>query len=279
MKRLGLTAILLASAAVVAQADFDGGMQAYERGDFAAAFQAWQPLAETGDAQAQYYLYMLYEGGHGVARDADTAKKWLRKSAKQGYGRAQYVWGHEYLDPVQGFEWVRRAAKQGVAEAQCRLGNAYAMGHFVPRDDNQASAWIRKAAAQEASCAFFALAEFYYVGSGGIAQDYDEAARWYEKAARHGQPLAQLKLAMMLHEGQGVARNDVRALLWLSVPHEFDSNTDYSTHQVLISLRAMIAQGMSDEQVLQARELTRQLSDDIHLKPPRRCIVKSDDRR
>ena len=36
--------------------DFDNGFKAYENGDFATAMKEWRPLAEQGDASAQYNL-------------------------------------------------------------------------------------------------------------------------------------------------------------------------------------------------------------------------------
>jgi len=43
-----------------AWADYDDGLAAYNRGDYAAALQEWRPLAEQGDAKAQYNLGVMY---------------------------------------------------------------------------------------------------------------------------------------------------------------------------------------------------------------------------
>jgi uncharacterized protein len=53
--------------AVSAQAqDFAKGLAAYETGDFATALKEWQPLAEQGDASAQFNLGVMY---YGVVQD------------------------------------------------------------------------------------------------------------------------------------------------------------------------------------------------------------------
>ena len=41
-------------------ADFDKGLTAYNNGDYATALKQWTPLAEQGDARAQYNLGVMY---------------------------------------------------------------------------------------------------------------------------------------------------------------------------------------------------------------------------
>jgi hypothetical protein len=57
MKRLTATicltlTVLLGSAGLSWGADFQKGMDAAQRGDFATALREWKPLAEQGDADA-----------------------------------------------------------------------------------------------------------------------------------------------------------------------------------------------------------------------------------
>ncbi len=60
------------------------------------------------------------------------------------------------------------------------------------------------------------LAEMYYVGRGGVEQDFREAARWYEKLARQGDPRAQTSLGLMYARGYGVGKNIDTARRWWS---------------------------------------------------------------
>jgi TPR repeat protein len=60
---LTVFAILLTS---LAHADFQDGLDAYDRGDYTTALKEWRPLAEEGDALVQYNLGTLYEMGQGV---------------------------------------------------------------------------------------------------------------------------------------------------------------------------------------------------------------------
>ncbi len=59
-------AVLLGSAGEGWSADFQKGVAAAERGDFATALREWTPLAEQGDTIAQYNLGVIYEKGKGV---------------------------------------------------------------------------------------------------------------------------------------------------------------------------------------------------------------------
>jgi uncharacterized protein len=55
----------------------------YERGDYATAMRLFRPLAEDGDAIAQYYLGELYDKGRSIPQDYGEAIKWYRRSGEQ----------------------------------------------------------------------------------------------------------------------------------------------------------------------------------------------------
>ena len=105
---------------VPAWANFQAGMDARNRGDFAKALREWRPLAEQGDARAQYYLGLLYENGDGVPRDYEKAREWYEKSAAQGEANAQFYLGllsafgqGGPLDLAQAHMWYSLAAGNG----------------------------------------------------------------------------------------------------------------------------------------------------------------------
>ncbi len=59
-------------------------MAAYQRGDYATAIRKFRPLAEQGNAEAQFNLGGMYRQGRGVPQDDAEAMKWYRKAAEQG---------------------------------------------------------------------------------------------------------------------------------------------------------------------------------------------------
>ena len=83
----GIFALVLLVIPAQAQ-DYDTGLAAYMRGDYATALQEWRPLAERGDAEAQFNLGLMYARGHGVAQDYITAHVWFNIAASNGNTKA-----------------------------------------------------------------------------------------------------------------------------------------------------------------------------------------------
>jgi uncharacterized protein len=97
-----------------------GAVTAHEaEDDFAQNIKLFRPLAEKGNAIAQYNLGVMYASGQGVRRDYR-----------------------------QGLKWYRLAAAQGNALAQNNLGLMYAKGQGVKPDKLRAHMWLSLAAAQ-----------------------------------------------------------------------------------------------------------------------------------
>jgi len=110
--------------AVPTWADFEAGIEANNRGDYATALREWRPLAEQGAARAQFQLGLLYENGDGVARDHAKARQWYEKAAAQGDVKAQFYLGLQSaygeggsVDLVQAHMWYSLAAGKGYAHA------------------------------------------------------------------------------------------------------------------------------------------------------------------
>ncbi len=135
--------------------DFDRGVAAYNRGDYAAALAEWQPLAEQGNAAAQVSLGALYYSGQGVAPDQRQAANWYRKAAAQGQRDAQFRLAVMYdqglgvpLNYAEATRWYHAAAIRGHVEAQYRLGLRFLSGIGLPRNLVLAHMWFDRAAAQ-----------------------------------------------------------------------------------------------------------------------------------
>ncbi|MGB8077349.1 MAG: tetratricopeptide repeat protein, partial [Gallionella sp.] len=112
-----LSGLLLVSPGL-SLAGVDEGLAAARRNDYAAALKEFQPLAEQGSAQAQYYLGTLYLNGTGVAQNNAEAVKWITRAAEQGYAPAQADLGLlNYNGEVvtkndpEAFKWTSKAAE------------------------------------------------------------------------------------------------------------------------------------------------------------------------
>lgn len=122
-------------------AEFQPGVDAYDRSDFETAYREWLPLAEQGHADAQYKLGLMYLRGNGVPEDKATTAKWFRLSAEQGFADAQAMLGWMYYkgdgipqDYAEAVKWCRLAAMQGNVMGQAGLASMYISGQGVPQD-------------------------------------------------------------------------------------------------------------------------------------------------
>ena len=114
------TALLIA--ALPAMADFQAGLDAYQKGDYVGAAKEWRPLAEQGSAEAQYNMGLLYLDGHGVPQSTAEAANWFRRAAEQDYTQAQHNLGAMYgsgqgvkRDYIQAYKWLNLCAAKGNA--------------------------------------------------------------------------------------------------------------------------------------------------------------------
>ncbi len=147
-----LVVIALAGFAAPAHADFAAGVAAFRDGDYKAAYEAWLPLAQQGNAAAQQNLGILYNKGLGREVDLVEAAKWYRRAARGGNANAQTKMGVFLArglgiarDYTQAAGWFREAAEQHHPEAQYNLGILYATGSGVEQDRVQALMWLNLA--------------------------------------------------------------------------------------------------------------------------------------
>jgi TPR repeat protein len=71
--------------------DFQKGLGLAQSGNYKAAAEIWAPLAERGNACAQYELGVMYAEGVGVMEDDSTALKWRNIAAYNGDKSSQAV--------------------------------------------------------------------------------------------------------------------------------------------------------------------------------------------
>ena len=154
--RICFATILLITASMVSAADVEKGLEAYDMGDYETAMNECLPLAEQGNAEAQFCVGQMYANGFGVDLDDAAALKW--------YGLA---------------------ATGGSSEAQYQLGVMYANGWGVEMNDEKAVEYYRQAAEKGHSCAQRSLA--YVTSRGvGIQENLQDAYMWYYVSAALG---------------------------------------------------------------------------------------------
>ena len=191
-QRTGLAFLIGMSCCGASLAGLDEGLSALSKGNYSAAAKELRPLAERGNAEAQYRVGLMHEFGRGYPVDKAQAVAWLRKAAAQDHAAAQQELGVIYAtgdgvakNDAEAVSWFRKSATQGNAAAQYNLGLMIAKGAGVRNDDVEAIAWFRKAATQGFSLAQFKLGLAYEHGV-GVAKDPVLAYASYAIAARDG---------------------------------------------------------------------------------------------
>ena len=122
-KLLAIILFVLFGTQVFAQS-WNKGLEAAKAGDFSTALKEWKPLAEQGNAYAQFGLGVMYWNGNGVLQDYAEALKWYRLSAEQGNDYAQsnlgamYQFGSGVLqDNLAAHMWYNIASANGYKKA------------------------------------------------------------------------------------------------------------------------------------------------------------------
>ena len=187
MGALMLLVLALFGIPAVGAQTFEEAKAAYDRGDYAVAFESFRVLAEQGDVDAQVRLGMMYVQGRGVPQDDAEAVGWYRRAAEQGDADAQTRLGAMYArgrgalqDDVEAVSWFRRAASRGYANAHLALGIMYADGRGVPQDYVQAYKWFNLATSRPSSSEWVrdrAVQSRNYVVSRMTPQQIAEAQR------------------------------------------------------------------------------------------------------
>ncbi len=136
MKRLVLIGwLVLATMGASARADIQSGLGALDRSDYATALRELTPLAERGDATAQFNLGNIYLYGWGIKKNEVEAAKWFHKAAEQGDAKARKMLAYMYergvgveKNPAEAEKWSRKSTEKRSIPAQTGAGG----GVFPP---------------------------------------------------------------------------------------------------------------------------------------------------
>ena len=193
-----------------------------------------------GDVEAQKALGHIYESGLNVEKDRAQAMEWYKKAADQGDYAAMVILddmrtadtaGPAGDEPAEAREYTVRVretaqknpravfqayydqAQSGSATGQYNLAYAYAKGIGVPKDEQKASYYLRKAADQGDSDALMWMGYRYFNGI-GVQKDPASAAASFSRAAEKGHANAMTWIGYLCETGKGVPKNAERAVQW-----------------------------------------------------------------
>jgi cell division septation protein DedD len=150
-KHLVTVAVAVLLSAPASAQSVKAGIEAWQRSDYGSAVAIWRPLAEKGDADAEFNLGQAYRLGRGVPIDLGAAKMWFEKAANAGHLDAETTLGlllFQNGDQVAGLKWLRRAAEEGEPRALLVYGTALYNGDGVTQDRLLGYAYVSRAADQ-----------------------------------------------------------------------------------------------------------------------------------
>ena len=150
-KHLIAALLILATSSPLAAQSVKAGIEAWQKGDYAAGVAIWRPLAEKGDADAQFNVGQAYRLGRGVPTNLSAAQTWFERAANQGHLDAQATLGlllFQSGDQAGGLRWLKSAALKGEPRALLVYGTALFNGDGVTQDPVMGYALVSRAAAQ-----------------------------------------------------------------------------------------------------------------------------------
>ncbi|HYX47259.1 MAG TPA: SPOR domain-containing protein [Sphingomicrobium sp.] len=144
-------ALLIATAGPLQAQSVKAGIEAWQRSDYAGAVSIWRPLADKGDADAEFNLGQAYRLGRGVPTNLAASKTWFERAATQGHLDAETTLGlllFQNNEQADGLKWLKKAAERGEPRALLVYGTALVNGDSVTQDPVLGYAYVSRAAAQ-----------------------------------------------------------------------------------------------------------------------------------
>ncbi|MFD0917996.1 tetratricopeptide repeat protein [Pseudahrensia aquimaris] len=178
------------------------GYDALKAGKMEEALGAFRHNADQNHLPSQWKLARMLQSGNGVQRDQLAAYELYSKIADRFAERPPTRSERPYVSSA--IVELGKYALVGIEGTRVMADAQIAETHF-----NRAALLYGDANAQ------YYLGHLYLDESRGMVNPV-RAARWFKRASRKGHVLAQAQLGQMLFHGQGVRRNPVLGLVYLT---------------------------------------------------------------
>ena len=173
------------------------------------SFELYKQSAEQGNPEAQYAvgkIYLdgpeevfkklkcptkseIYYDGEKVVKDPKKAIYWLKKSAEQGYAKAQHELGEYYYNETADYKeaefWLRKSDEQGHPLSPYYLATMYEEGCIEEKNPEEKIDLLKKSANRGSAAAQYYLGKMYYEGE-EIDKNCKEAVYWLNESAKQG---------------------------------------------------------------------------------------------
>jgi TPR repeat protein/SpoVK/Ycf46/Vps4 family AAA+-type ATPase len=139
---------------------------------------------------------------------------------------AQFTLGQRYArglgvlkNDAQAAHWFQCAAESGHNQAQRYLAFAHLNGRGLPKNEAEGVRWLR-IAAEGGDAPSQRQLGFHYATGSGTPFDPGEGVHWFRLAAENGDYLAQYNLGLAYANGRGVPFNQALSLHWYQLAAE-----------------------------------------------------------
>ena len=193
--------------------------------NYARAYLALLPLANNGDARAQYLIGQMSDNGLGpVQLDPADAARWYERAGEKNNADAQFALANAYsvgrgvpVNPQLAIKWLTRAAENGHVTAMMSLAGMYETGIGQPRSPEKAAEWTQRAAQAGSVNALYLYGVRLMLGE-GVPKDEKTAMLWMQRAAERGHAAAQLMLGKAVGDGlKASPEENTSAFMWLTL--------------------------------------------------------------
>lgn len=186
--------------------DYTSGLMAYLKKDYATAMTHYQRAVGKGNAKAMLGIGDLYEGGYGVAKNSEEAKKWYEK-------------GHQRYTVL---------AQADDAEAAGELADLYFTGKkYIEKNYAEALRYYLSKAERGERTDMRRVGHIYEYGGSGVNKDLKKAAEWYLKAHELGDDMSrELQRVGATVPKRGTAEEEYTKML-----AQADNTADPSAHR------------------------------------------------
>ncbi|KAF9919023.1 hypothetical protein FBU30_011185 [Linnemannia zychae] len=164
--------------------------------------QEYHEHRPTGNPQTSMISFKEY-----IEQPKDDVRDYFRKG---------WRCEHDDKDYAMAMEWYLKAALQDSPDAQFQIGELFLFGRGVPKNMSSAMEWYLKAADHGLASAQYKYGDLLLSDPALTSTSYDKfvATRWIHRAASQGYIPAQIKLDKMYETGEGVEKDDNKAVEW-----------------------------------------------------------------
>jgi hypothetical protein len=150
--------------------------------NYGAAVMLLTKAATGGSADANYWLFRVYNDAKAVPRDQAKANQFLDSSVQLGSALGMHAKGFRIIsgrdtekDPAKGEQYLRQAAEMGNLTAAYQLALQYLTGEYLESDYVRARSWLEFLASRRIPAGQLWLGHLYQKGL-GVPQDSARAA-------------------------------------------------------------------------------------------------------